>query len=143
MSDAIAAKGTLLKIGDGATPENFTSVAEVVNIGGPALSMDPIEVTNQGSTDGWKEYIAGLKDGGEVSLDLNYIPTETTHNATAGLINDLENGTVRNFQLVFSDAGGTIWAFPALVTGFEPSAPVDDKLAASVTLKVSGKPTLA
>ncbi len=143
MSEAIAAFGTLLKIGDAATPtENFTAVAEVVNITGPNLSMDPIEVTHQGSAGGWKEFIGGLLDGGEVTCDINYIPTETTQNATAGLINDMENKTVRNFKLVFSDIGNSTWAFPALVTGFEPSAPVEDKLAVTVTLKVSGQPTL-
>ena len=142
MSNGIAAFGTLLKIGDGATPEDFTPIEEVVNITGPGLSTDPIDMTHQGSPGKCKEFIAGLKDGGEVTFDLNYIPTAVTHNATAGLINDWENGTKRNFQLVFPDIGNTTWAVTALVTGFEPSAPVEDKLAASVTLKVSGQPTL-
>lgn len=140
----ISAFGTLLKIGDGASPtESFTTIAEVTNIGGPSLSLDPIEITSHSSTGGWREFIGGLLDGGEVSLEINYDPVGATHDASTGLIYDMTNRTVRNFQLVFPDTGNTTWSLSALVTAFEPSEPIDDKLAASVTLKVSGQPTLA
>lgn len=140
----ISAFGTLLKIGDGGSPtESFTTIAEVTSIGGPALSLDPIETTHHASTGGWREFIGGLLDGGEVSFDINYDPVGATHDASTGLIADMVARTVRNFQLVFPDTGNTTWSFAALVTSFEPSEPVDDKLAASVTLKVSGQPTLA
>jgi predicted secreted protein len=138
-----SAFGTFLKIGDGATSETFTTIAEVVTITGPSLAMDPLEMTNHDSAGQWEEFIGGTLRSGEVSFDINYIPTAGTHDATTGLLNDLENRTFRNFQLVFSDTGGTTWSFSAFVTGFEPSAPFDDKLAASVTLKLSGQPTLA
>lgn len=140
----ISAFGTLLKIGDGGSPtESFTIIAEVTNIGGPSLSLDQIEITHHSSTGGWKEFIGGLLDGGEVSFDINYDPVGATHDATTGLIADIVARTKRNFQLVFPDTGNTTWSFTALVTKFEPSEPVGDKLAASVTLKVSGQPTLA
>ena len=139
----ISAFGTLLKIGDGAASESFTTIAEVSNIGGPGLGLDPIDITNHSSTGGWKEFVGGLLDGGEVSLDINYDPTHATHDASTGLIKDMTDRTVRNFQLVFPDTSSTTWTFAALVTAFETSEPVDDKLAASVTLKVSGQPTLA
>jgi len=142
MSSAIGAFGTLLKIGDGETEEAFTTIAEVNNISGPGLSMDPIDVTSHSSTDGWREYIGGLLEAGELTFDIAYIPTEVTHNLAAGLLGDFSSKTPRNFELVFPDAGATTWSFTALVTSFEPSEPIDDKLAASVTLKLSGKPTL-
>lgn len=142
MTSAIGAYGTLLKIGDGGGPETFTTVAEVVNISAPSLALDTIDVTNHSSTAAWREFVAGLLDAGEVTFDINYIPTAATHNATNGLIRDLKNRTKRNFKLVFPDSGSTTWDFSAYVTGFEPDAPVDDKLAASVTLKLTGQPTL-
>lgn len=140
---AISAFGTLLQIGDGGSPENFTTIAEVANISGPGLSLDAIDVTHHSSTGGWREFVGGLLDGGVVSLDINYDPTDGTHDASTGLIADMVARTVRNFQLVFPDTANTTWSFSALVTGFEPSEPVDNKLAASVTLKISGQPTLA
>jgi predicted secreted protein len=140
---AIFAHGTLLKKGDGAATEVFTTIAEVTNIGGPGLALDPIDVTSHGSTAGWREFIGGLLDGGEVSMTINYVPTAGTHDATTGLIADKVARTVRNFQLVFPDSGNTTWSFSALVASFEPGEPVDAQLSAEVTLKVTGQPTLA
>ena len=44
--------------------------------------------------------------------------------------------------LLFPDIGATEWDMAAFVTAIEPSAPFDGKLSASVSLKVSGAPTL-
>lgn len=143
-TEALFAHGTLLKKGDGvSTGETFSTVAEVTNIGGPGLALEPIEVTSHSSTDGWKEKIGGLLDGGEVSVTINYVPTEGTHDGTTGLIADQSNRAVRNFQLVFPDTSETTWTFSALVASFEPGEPVDGALTAEVTLAVTGKPTLA
>jgi len=143
MSNAISAFGTLLKIGDGGSPESFTTIAEVKDISGPSLSLDTEDVTSHASSGGWEEHIGTILRSGEVSFDINFIPTHATHDASTGLIADMKNRTVRNFQLVFPDASSTTWAFSALVTGFEPSEPVAGSLGASVTLKLTGEPTLA
>lgn len=137
--------GTLLKKGDGASPEVFTTIAEVVSISGPGLSRDAIEITNHSSPSQFKQFLPGLKDGGEITLEINYDPAGATHKDTdGGLLYELAQGTAAsNYQLVFSDTGGTTWTLPGIVTGFEPGAPHDDKLSASVTIKVSGAPTLA
>ena len=139
---AVSAFGTLLKIGDGGGPESFTTIAYVREISGPSLGMEPLETTNHSSTSGWRTFVGGLLTGGEVTAEILYDPDAGTHDASTGLINDMENRTVRNFQLVFTDPTPTTWAFSSLVTGFEPSAPYDDLLTASVTLTVTGVPTL-
>jgi predicted secreted protein len=143
MSPAIASFGTLLKIGDGAGPENFTTIAEVRDISGPKLEQATEEVTHHGSAGGWREFVGTLLSAGEVTFDLNFVPTGATHNPTTGLIADLKNRVKRNFKLVFPDTAVTTWAFTALVTGFEPEESVEGSLAASVTLQVTGQPTLA
>ena len=136
MSDGMAAYGVTLQIGG-------SNLAEVNSFGGPGLTLDPIEITHHESTDAWKEYVGGLLDGGEVTLDVNFLPTEQTHTGdTAGsLLYCLTTRVVRNFELTWPDTSSTTWAFAALVTAFEVSAPVDDKLGASVTLKLSGAPS--
>lgn len=141
---SISAFGSLLKIGDGGNgAEVFTTIAQVNSLSGPGLTMDPIDVTHHGSTAGWRQFVGGLFDAGEVTFEINYDPVAATHDASTGLLSDMEGRTVRNFQLVFPDAGATTWGFAALVTAFEPGMPIDDKLSASVTVKVSGQPTLA
>lgn len=139
---ALAGYGVLLKIGDGATSEAFTTIAEVKDIEGPELELEAKEVTSHDSG-GWREFIGTLLSAGEVSFDLNFIPTHATHSYSAGLIKDMVNRTRRNFKLVFSDTGATTWTFAALVTGVKPSGPVEDELQAEVKLTVTGQPTLA
>lgn len=143
MTSAIKAFGTLLKVGDGATPEVFTTVAEVTALNGPSLSQDTVDVTSHSSTGGWAEHVATIIRAGEIGLEVNFVPTDDTQDAVAGLINDLEGQTLRNFQLVWPDSGSTTWSFAAYVTKFEPSAPVGGGLTASCTLLISGQPTLA
>jgi len=141
MTSAVFAHGTLLKLGDGGGPETFATIAEVRGISGPSLAADAIEATNHDSEEAWREFIGGLKDGGEVSFDINFIPDEGTHDASTGLASKV--GYKDNYQLVFPTSPAVTWSFPAVLTGFEPTAPIDDVLTAAITLKVAGKPTLA
>jgi predicted secreted protein len=127
--------GTKLQRGDGAGTEVFVSIADVTALTPPALSRDTLDVTSHDSVNGWMEFVGGLKDPGECSADVNYQPAE--HDA---LVSDFEDDVPRNYKIVFPD--GTTWAFAALLTGFEPDAPYDDKLAATLTWKVTGKPTI-
>ncbi|MEU0309784.1 phage tail tube protein [Streptomyces cyaneofuscatus] len=128
--------GTQLQRGDGAGPEVFTAIANVTDITPPGIERETIDVTTHGSPDQWREHIGGLKDGGEVSIDINYDPR--VHDS---LIADLDDPNPRNYKVVWPGTLGD-WAFKAILKGFEPEAPHDDKLAASLTYKVSGKPVL-
>lgn len=141
--DALSSFGTLLQIGDGGGPENFTTIAEVRDISGPGLSLSTEEVTAHDSPGGWEELVATILRSGQVGFGINYRPTHGTHDASTGLIADMKNRVARNFQLVFPDAGSTTWSFTAYVTGFSPAAPVAGALSAEITLKLTGQPTLA
>lgn len=140
---AIMATGTELQIGDGGDPEQFDTIAEVRTLQISGTSVERIDVTNHGSTGGYREFLSGLKDPGEVTFTINYVPTEGTHDAQTGLLAELSGGTTRNYKVVWPDISNTTWSFAALVTGFTPSAPADGALTADVTLKISGAPTLA
>ncbi len=142
---AIFAQQTLLKRENWpAGSASYTTIKDVQSITGPTLTRETIDVTSHSSSGGYREFINGLKDGGEVSFDILYDPDEATHNTTnAGLLNLFESGTVWEFQIVFTDPTPTTWTFNALITSFEVSAATDDALKASCTLKVAGEPTLA
>lgn len=144
MTDASAAIGTLLKMGDGGSPtETFTTIAEVITASGPDISVDTEDVTNHDSTNDWEEHIPTILRSGEVTFGINYNPVAATHDATTGLLADLEAKTLRNFQLVLPDDASTTWEFSAYVTGFSPTWDAAGKLGADVTLKPSGDLTLA
>lgn len=122
-------------------------IAEVASINGMSLKVDTVDVTTHQSAGGWKEYIGVMKDPGEVSFEINYVPTDATHDDTTGLVHDLENKTLAPYALVFpdnaTDASKTRWSFNGIITQFSPTAPHDGKLGAAVSIKVSGQPTLA
>ena len=142
-TNAIPAFGTLLKIGDGGGPENFTTIAELLDIKGPKFEVETEDVTNHSSPGSWEEVIGTILRSGEVGFDVNFVPTAATHSYSSGLLKDMVNKTKRNFQLVFPNVGNTTWTFAAFVTGFETEAAVKGKLKAAITLKITGQPTLA
>jgi len=135
MSNAISAYGIHLEM-DG------TEIAEVKDISGPGLNLNTTDVTAHDGS-GWREFVATILDAGEITFDINYVPTDGTHDATSGLLSVMEAQTLESFELIFPDAGTTTWSFSGYVTGFEPGAPVDGALTASVTIRISGDPTLA
>lgn len=141
MPDALAARGTLLKLHDGVS--TYNPLAKVINIAGPTLSLDTEDATDHDSPGGWEEVVATILRSGEVTFDIHLLPASATHGAATGLVKVLKDRLKRSFQLVFPDTAVTTWTFDAFVTAFAPAAPHEGKLTASVTLKVTGQPTLA
>lgn len=137
----IFAHGTLLKLHDGAA--TYTTIAEVMDLSGPGVSVDSIEYTSHDSPSKTREFGPGLIDSGEISFTIIFQPAIATHGNSAGIVNIMKNRTVRLWQIIFPDGGGTIYGFSAFVTAFEPKEPIDDKLTADITLKIAGVITFA
>lgn len=130
------ALGTKLQIGS-ASP---VMVAGLTSIGGLELSADTIDVTTLDSDGGYREFIAGFKDAGEVSLEGYFDPGEG--NGQKELYDLFQSGAVEDFTIAFPDSTKAKWQFKGVVTGFSTSADLEDPLAFSATIKVSGQPTL-
>lgn len=141
MSNAISSFGTLFQMSDMGVPV-WSTIAEVRDIGGPSLQQATAEVTNQLSTGRYREFISTVKDGGEITFEIGFIPDDATHDVTTGLLSVFESGLINDFKIIFPDTAVTTWTLSGLVTGFELSEPVDGDLTASVTIKISGEPTL-
>lgn len=126
-------------VGNGGSPtETFADFgAEITSITPPAYTREAIDATHMASPDEYKEYIAGLMDAGEVSMDLNYIP-----DAADAFVAAIEAGK-RNYQIILPGADEVTFTFAAICTAYQPTAPVDGKMTATATFKVSGKPTLS
>jgi predicted secreted protein len=135
-SNAIKSIGLQFKI-------NGTTVAEVLDFEGPGIKSDLIDVTNHGSTGGYKEFILGQKDNNEIKFDLNYVPTDTTQNFGAGLLGFAGSGATVTWSVVWPDTGGTTWTGTGIVMEFTPKAKIKDQLMASIVVKPTGAPTLA
>lgn len=134
--------GSKIQLGDGAVSEAFADIAEVLDITPPPMSRDDIEVTNEQSTDGWREFIPGWRDGGEVTFNCNWLPTNATQNETTGMLETFNDDDLHNWRIVLPDGVKTI-SFSGFLTGFEPDLPLEEQGQLSITLKVSGKVTVA
>lgn len=116
----------------------LTPVAELTNIGGLSLDSDEIDVTTHDSTEGWREFVQGLKDGGSFDVEGIYMADASQK----GLVTLLGAGTVGACEIVFPSTLGK-WTFNGFVKSFATDGPMDDALKFTATIRVSGKPTLA
>jgi len=122
---------------EGATPGTFTDIAQVASITPPQLEADDVEIGDLGITDGYKKYLPGLLDAGEVSLTLNFDSANTGHQ---DLLSDFNSRTTKNYKIVLPDGGE--WAFSGYVKGYAPQEISEgDPIQVEVTIKVTGKPT--
>lgn len=124
--------GTKLKIG-------ANSITELTSIGGLDLSADTIESTTLDS-DGWRTFIQGLKDGGEVSFSGFFNPADT--NGQKAVYDAFDSGAVTAFTILFPSTMGAQWDFDAIVTGISTGAELEDGISFEGTLKVTGAPSL-
>ena len=130
--------GTLFQRGDGATPEVFTTIAEVMDVEGPEKKVNFDDATHMESPDQYAEFIPTMKESGSVTFNVSFLPDDGTH---ASLNTDLEAMTKRNFRIVLPSATKR-WEFTGFVEILGASHPVKGKMVRAVSIKVTGKPNL-
>jgi hypothetical protein len=126
-------QGTKILRGDGGSPEVFTEIPLVKSIDPVGFSRSLIDTTHLASTA--REYRMALKDGQEIDVECFYDPKDATH---AGLRDDLNNGTRRNFKIVLTDTPPTEISFTALVMNWSLGAPIDNVYPLKFKLKPTG-----
>ncbi|ULQ45872.1 phage tail tube protein [Flagellatimonas centrodinii] len=131
--------GSIFERGVG-SPLVYAEIARVTEINPPSLSRETSDVTHLKSTDRYKEFIGAMRDAGEVSFTLIYNPANTTHQS---LMTDYEANAAVDYRITFSDDDTWQWSFKGFVTGLETPITMEDKVTQSITIKITGKPTLA
>lgn len=138
MSNAILGTGILLKAGNGAMPEVFTPVAELMALKPPQLSRNEIDVSIH--NEGEEAKILGMLRKGQVTGTLNWLPTNATH---AAMVADLLANTKRTWQIAMPDEDNTTWTFPARIQLFDiPEVGVDAALQTGFALTIDGTITM-
>lgn len=125
--------GHVLEIALTSTPTEFTYIKEVYDATPPADSDDQVDATHMQSPNRRREYIPGLTDSGEAAYEMNYVP---------GSVTDKFLRSIRGKLLVIRQtfANGVQIIFNGSRQGYETAIPLDDKMTATLTLKVSGDP---
>jgi hypothetical protein len=133
MSQAILVQGTLIQRGNGATPEVFTTIGEIIDFDGPGGESTEIPTTHVLSAA--QEFRIGLRDEGTFNLTVNFLPGDA---GQLGLQADRASAVIRNFRVTYTDAGAAKDSFSAYVKGFRKKGSRDGVVSATVTLRISG-----
>lgn len=126
--------------GNGASPEVFTRICEVFGISGLGESNELVEATSFCSA-GSREYIGGLADGEEITVECNY---EQGDAGLLAMITDVKNKTTRNFRVsVEHSSPAEVFSFAAVCLSWTLNPSVDDRNTISFGLKITGSVTIA
>ena len=124
-SEGISGFGTTLAGLAAGTLGHITSLS----VGG--LTAADLNRTTMDSPSGWEEFIAGLKNAGELTVDLLY---ETdNHDVVQGAL-----GTSDTWTITLPEASTFVCAGYVNNLGLE--IPMDDLISQSLTIKLSGLP---
>jgi hypothetical protein len=115
-------------------------IGQVMDVSAPEVSVDTYETTNMDSDDGFKEFGAGLADGGEISFDVLFDEDNTTGQGV--LLTKLAARAVVPIVVTLPTATGAVWNASAIITSVGMEIPVQEGITRTVGLKITGKPTL-
>jgi len=118
----------MAQLGTGTTITFATSEfsAEILSVDGPSRSRESVQTSHMGSTDYHTFTPADLVDGGEVTIEIAH--QSTTSPPIGGVA-----------ESITIDWGGNGDAdvFTGFVTGYTPNAAIDERMTASMTVKVA------
>ncbi len=107
--------------------------AQVESINGNDISREDIDVTHMGSTV-YREFIPSeLVDGGSIDMEILFDPNEQPPILAAP-----ETITI-TFPIPSGGAAGATFVFTGYVNAWTWTDPLEDKMMASITIKVDGK----
>lgn len=121
-------------IGTGITISFATGFfAEILDVTPPGVSRESIQTSHMGTTIAHDFIPSKLVDWGELSVELQFDPGDDPP----------INTDPEEIIITFPNSAATTWTFQGFMTGYEPSAPLEDKMTASATIKVTGDVTVA
>lgn len=117
-------------------------VGGLTSINGITISVDSTEVTTHDSADAYKEFLPGMIDAGEVSVEGYFDYTDTT--GQQAMLADASARGSKTGIITFPTTKATTWTFTGFITSIKiGDAPVDGAIPFSAKIKVTGKPTFA
>lgn len=136
MSDALIGYGTRFLMAATPAAAALTKLAEVTSVTLPNEQVAEVEVTHYESPGRTREFIPGLNDAGEITVEINWVPGSDTDDLIVAAKAD---GKVRTMRIVTpADDTSQMYTFPGFVRGFERTAPMDDKMTATLTIRIAG-----
>ena len=144
MSSAVGAQTTTLKHGTTASPTGYVAIAEIISINGPGPNSDRIDVTSLDTVGSYREYVAGFKNPGEVSITANLLAAHLfdTSPSAETLVEMFDSQIEHSWQIDFPQTLLNVTAtFDAYVGTYSITAAVGEKVTLNATLVVTGAVT--
>lgn len=136
-------QGTFLYHSDNGT--DWDKIAVLSEVGEFGVGEgDDIDVTNHDSQDGYREFIRGLVDAGEISFAGQWIGDASQELPIDGSNTGIQNGpttTMDYFMISLPDLLGD-WEGRGYWKSFMINPQLDDVIEFTGSIKVSGKPTM-
>lgn len=130
--------------GDG-SPVSYSKVCQVFSISGVGQTNALVDATTFCSN-GSREYVGGLADGTEITIEANYESAAMEGSPTGVLrkmIDDVTGKVTREFKVVDENASPHLsFQFSAACLSWQLNPSVDDRNTITFTLKISGAITI-
>lgn len=121
------------------SPATYNDVEEVFGISGLGKTNELIDVTNFDSPVGSKEFIAGLAEGDEITIECNFISGATEQEAMIAAINA---GVNINFQVAYVGISPEdTFSFAGVPLGWTVAPSPTQQNTITFTVKISGNIT--
>jgi hypothetical protein len=134
---ALSGHGTLIARQPAATPGVFTTIAELGDIALPELSRNEFDATTQ--LENIDAYVLGVLRRTPVTIGMNFIPTNATHDHLTGLTSAIIANSLDGYLFTVPSTPAWIWLCSGQVQKITQKEPVDGKISADITLRLSSK----
>lgn len=135
MADSSANHGYGATLAKGATP-----IIELTDIGEFGISRSEVDVTSHSSDNSSNEFIAGMIEGGELTVTGNFISSNTA-GQIAAIGADFRSGARKAYTITLANTEASTFVFDAHVKSWKVKADLKGKQTITITFKISGKPT--
>ena len=110
--------------------------ADLLSLNGSGASRDAIDTTHMGTSTAKTFTPADIPDNGEVSMEIAFLGNQT--------LPALLGAAAETITIDWAGTGtGYTWSFSGFVTGFDAGAEINDRMTATITIKISGDITIA
>lgn len=135
MSDPKSGNVFLLKVGNGQSPETFTTI-DALRATAMSINGESVDTTNKDAA-GWRGLLPG---GGLKSITITADGIYKATDAQKALRTAAMQGVIKNYQI---DDGDDVVEGAFQVTSFDHDGPLNDVQSYSVTLESADVPTIA
>lgn len=123
-------------LGSAASPQVLSKLEEVRTISNIGKTNTLVEATNFDSPAGTREYIAGLADGDEISVECNYIPGAANQTIAMTAV---DSGASRLFRVAYTGSSPEKrFTGQVVCLGYSISPSPTEVNSISFTFKISG-----